>query len=118
MADLNDILQTGDELDREDLLKYLQGNASDEERFAVERQMAESDFVGDAVEGLQQFGNQQEMRKYVDDLNRQLQKYTSARSARKNKRRLKDNNWLIIAILGILLICVAGYLLIHFNTKH
>ncbi|MBV9988987.1 MAG: hypothetical protein JO301_15010 [Chitinophagaceae bacterium] len=117
MADLKDILNPDDELNQEELLRYLQGQASDEERFAIENQMAESSFVDDAVEGLQHFKDPKAVNDYVEQLNRQLHRYTAIKAARKKRRKLKENNWLIIAILGILLLCVAGYLLIHFHIR-
>ena len=117
MSDLKDILNTDDELNQDDLMKYLRGNASEEERFAIEKQMAESSFVDDAVEGLQHFKDAKAVDDYVQQLNRQLQKYTAIRAARKKRRQLKDNNWLILAIIGILALCIAGYLLIHFNSR-
>lgn len=119
MADLKDILNQEDELNNEELMKYLQGNASDEERFAVEKQMAGDFFVNDAVEGLQHFKDPVQAHEYVEQLNRQLQKHTTQKLIRKKKRKLKEQNWLVIAILAILLLCVAGYLLIHFySIKH
>jgi hypothetical protein len=118
MTDLKDILNPEDELNNEDLLKYLQGNASEEERFAVEKQMADSSFVNDAVEGLQNFKDPVQVHEYMEQLNRQLHKHTTLKLARKKKRKLKEQNWLIIAILAILLLCVAGYLLIHFYSKN
>ena len=119
MTDLKDILNHDDELSSEEMIRYLQGEASDEERFAIENQMADSSFVNEAMEGLQDFKDPAQVKDYVDQLNRQLQKHTTRKAARKKKRRLKDENWLIIAILGILLLCVFGYLVIHFySVKH
>ena len=119
MTDLKDILNHDDELGSEELIRYLQGNASEEERFAVEKQMAESAFVNEAIEGLQHFKDPAQVKEYVDQLNRQLQKHTDKKTSRRKKRKLKDNNWLIVAILGILLLCVFGFLVIHFYTvKH
>jgi hypothetical protein len=114
MTDLKDILNSDEELNQEELMRYLEGNASDEERFAIENRMAGSAFMDDAVEGLQSFKDPEVARKYAEQLDKQLQKYTAIRQARKRKRKIKDQNWLIIAILGILLLCVTGYLLIHF----
>ncbi len=114
MADLKDILSTDDELNQDDLLRYIEGDVSDEERFAIEKQMADSSFMDDAVEGLQRFKDPEQAKIYAEQLNQQLQKYTALRQARKKRRKLKDQNWVVIAILGILVLCVAGYLLIHF----
>ncbi|MES2005742.1 MAG: hypothetical protein V4450_14585 [Bacteroidota bacterium] len=119
MTDLKNILHHDDELDNDELMRYLEGNASEEERFAIEKQMADSSFVNEAIEGLQHFGDPAMVKEYVDLLNKQLQKQTAKKLVRKNKRRLKDQNWLIVAILAILFLCVAGFLLIHFSTvKH
>lgn len=118
MTDLKDILNTDDELSDEELMKYLEGSASEEEIFAIEKQMADSSFVNDAVEGLQNFTNPVQVNEYVEQLNRQLHKYTAQKKAGKKKRRLKEQNWVVIAILAILALCVTGYLLIHFYSKH
>ncbi len=117
MNDLKDILSHDDELGSEELIRYLQGNASEEERFAIEKQMADSAFVNEAVEGLQDFKDPAQVREYVMQLNKQLQKQTAKKLIRKNKRKLKEQNWVTIAILAILLLCVGGYLLIHFIIK-
>ena len=119
MNELENILRPDDELDHEELIRYLEGTASEEERFAIEKLMADSSFVNDAVEGLQHFSDPGKLAQYTDELNKQLKKQTGKRLLRKNKRKLKDQNWLIIAILSILLLCVTGFLLIHFYTiKH
>lgn len=114
MTDLKDILNHDDELDYEEMMRYLQGQATDEERFAIEKQMADSAFVNEAVEGLQNFRDPGQVKAYVNQLNKQLQQHTARKVARKKKRRLKDDNWLTIAILAILMLCVFGYLVIHF----
>ncbi len=119
MSDLEHILKHDDDPDHEELIRYLEGTASDEERFAIEKQMADSSFVNDAVEGLQGFADPAVLARYTEELNRQLQKQTGKRLKRKNKRKLKGgDNWLLIAVLGILTLCVVGYLLIHFITRH
>lgn len=114
MTDLNNILNNGEPLSDEDLMRYLQGNLTDEERFAVEKQMADSAFINEAVEGLQHFDDPAQVQDYVHQLNSQLQKHTAKKVHRKAKRKMRDDNWLVFAILAILSLCVAGYLLIHF----
>lgn len=117
MNDLRNILHTDDELNSEEMIRYLRGEATEEERFAIEKQMADSSFVNEAMEGLQDFKDPAQVKDYVDQLNKQLHKHTAKKLSRKKKRRLKDQNWLTIAILGILLLCVFGYLVIHFYAK-
>lgn len=118
MTDLKDILNHEEELSSEELMRYLQGNATEEERFAIEKQMADSAFIDEAVEGLQHFGDPAQVKEYVNQLNKQLQKQTAKKLLRKSKRKIKDQHWIIIAILAILLLCVTGFLLIHFSIKH
>ncbi len=117
MNDLRDILKNTEELNHENLLKYLEGNASQEERHALEKMMADDHFVNDAVEGLQDFKNPAQVAEYVNQLNRQLLKHAHQKLHRKKKRTLVEQNWLIIAILSILLLCIAGYFLIHFYSN-
>jgi anti-sigma factor RsiW len=69
MEDITNILQHDDDVNEEELKKYLSGNISDEERYAIEKKMADSPFVNDAVEGLQQFSSRQKLDKYVNHLN-------------------------------------------------
>lgn len=119
MSNLTNILKHDEELNSEELLRYLHGQSTEEERFAIEKQMVDSDFVNEAIEGLQHFKDPEQVKLYMEQLNRQLQKQTDKKLLRRNKRKLKDQNWLTIAILAVLLLCVAGYLLIHFlRVKH
>ncbi|MCA6450860.1 MAG: hypothetical protein IM584_00845 [Chitinophagaceae bacterium] len=119
MSNLTNILKHDEELNSEELLRYLHGQSTEEERFAIEKQMADSDFVNEAIEGLQHFKDPEQVKLYMEQLNRQLHKQTDKKLLRRNKRKLKDQNWLTVAILAVLLLCVAGYLLIHFlRVKH
>ncbi|MEN9685720.1 MAG: hypothetical protein RLZZ28_1506 [Bacteroidota bacterium] len=114
MTDLKDILDHEEELNSESLMRYLEGTASAEERYAIEKMMAGSSFIDEAVEGLQQFKDTASAANYVAQLNKQLQQQTRKNDLRKSKRKLKEQHWIVIAILSILMICIAGYLLIHF----
>lgn len=116
MTDRNNILNEGSDLNEQELMKYLSGKSSDEARFAIEKQMADSAFINDAIEGLQQLGSPEKIQVLKDQLNKQLQKETTKKTHRKRKRGVADQQWLIVAILAILLLCIAGYLMIHFNA--
>jgi ferric-dicitrate binding protein FerR (iron transport regulator) len=119
MTDLNDILNQDEAMNNEELMRYLEGNASAAERFAIEKQMASSGFVNDAVEGLQSFSTSHRMKQYAEQLNRQLHQQTSTSQRRRNKRELKDQRWTLIAIIVILTLCLLGYVAIHlYNKKH
>lgn len=116
MTDLKNILDHEEEINPEELMRYLQGNATESERFTIEKQMASSTFVDEAVEGLQSFNNPTELAEYVTLLNKQLRHQTIKKESRRSKRGLKEQQWVIIAILAILCLCVIGYFLIHFSA--
>ncbi|MCZ2222636.1 MAG: hypothetical protein LC122_03290 [Chitinophagales bacterium] len=97
----------------DDLMNYINNNLSSEKRHAIEMQMAENDFINDAVEGLEQFGNKQNIQNYVSEINHQLKKQTNKKRIRKHQRKLKSQQWLIVAIAIILLLCIVGYFVIN-----
>ncbi len=113
MNDLKDILHEDDGVKNDDLLRYLEGTASDEERFTIEKQMADSDFMNDAVEGLQKFQDKQQLQQYVAQLKTQLRKQTSKDHKRKRRISLNSQQWTMITIVTIILLCVLAYWVIR-----
>ena len=109
MADITNILQEGEELNDEQLLKYLDGTLTDEERHALEKQMANSAFVNDAVEGLEHFGNTRNIEHYVHRLNADLQKQTAKKKKKKEKRKLKNQDWIVMAVIIVIILCLLCY---------
>jgi len=96
----------------EDLLAYVQENLSAEQRYALELKMAENNFINDAVEGLEQIKDKQNIQDYVKDLNHQLRKQTHKKRVRKHKRKLKTQELIIIVAVVILILCAIGYIVI------
>jgi len=120
MADWRDILSDEEEqLNQDELMNYLDGNLSEQEKHAFKKKTANSPFVNDAVEGLQEFKNKQELEKHVNDLNTKLKQQLKSRQHHKLRPKLTSNTWLIIATLIILAICVICYFIIHlYRTSH
>ena len=118
MPDLKDILNEEENPKNDNLLKYIQGDLSKDELYEVEKQIASSDFTSDAMDGLQQIRNKRSIDDYVDELNRQLQKQVSVKKQRKEKRKLKDNQWIVIAVVVVLGLCVLGYAVIRYYEKN
>lgn len=115
---LKDILSNlNPDIDQETLLLYLQGKLSAEKQHEVEMQMLEADFEADAMEGLQNLPNTQNVSFLVEQLNRDLRKKTAQKKSRREKLRLKSDPWIWISILIILLLIVISYLVIHFYLK-
>lgn len=117
MSDLRDIWQQEGPPSDEDLLKYLRGKSNPEEQHALERQMADSSFVNDAVEGLEAFGDNTKLQQYAAQLNRDLKKQTSKKRQRKRSRGIRDQQWTIVAISVILLLCLLAFWVVrHYHS--
>lgn len=115
---LKDILSNlNPDIDQETLLLYLQGKLSAEKQHELEMQMLENDFEADAVEGLQNLPNTQNVSYLVEQLNRDLRKKTAQKKSRREKLRLKSDPWIWVSILIILLLIVISYLIIHQYLK-
>jgi hypothetical protein len=118
VSDLNDILNEEDDLKNDDLLRYVQGDLSRDDQHKVEKQIAGSDFVSDAVEGLQGIRNKKSIEDYVDELNRQLHKQVETKKKRKEKRRLKEYPWIAIAVVIVIGLCLLAYVVIRYYQKN
>ncbi len=111
---LKDILShLSTEVDQETLLKYLEGRLSDEQRHEIEKKMLGSEFNDDAMEGLQQIRDKKDISLLVEQLNRDLHKKLDKKKKRREKLRFKDQPWLYIAIVIILLLIVLSYVVIQ-----
>jgi len=118
MEDLTNILSSEDEFTEEQLLNYLQGKATGDDAHLVEKQMAESDFINDAVEGLQAIQSPRRLNEYVNQLNGKLQQQLELKKQRKDKREIKHLSWIILAVILILVLCILGYVVIHMAREH
>ena len=101
------------EVDQETLLLYLQDRLSEEKKHEVEKKLMENEFANDAMEGLQQFKDKQQVSYMVEMLNRDLKKKLQKKKQRKEKMRIKDQPWLYIAILILILLIVLSYIVIR-----
>ena len=111
---LKDILShLSTEIDQETLLLYLQGKLSEEKKHEVEKKLLDNEFANDAMEGLQEFKDKQQVAYMVDMLNRDLKKKTEKKRQRREKLNLKDQSWLYISILIIIILIIISYLIIH-----
>ena len=118
MADLKDILSEQEEqANEEELIKYLDGKLSEEETYAFEKKTSNSDFVNDAVEGLNEFKSKEKLNYYVEQLNKNLNKQLDLRKKRKEKRRIKDNPWIWLAIILILGLIIIAFVIIRMQHK-
>lgn len=111
--ELDDILKDeSGQIDQQKLLNYLQGNLSPEERYEVERLMSDSNFTNDAIEGLQSIRNKKDLTHMVHELNKNLHQQLKERKRNKEKRKIKEEPWVYLAIIIILVLAVLSYIVI------
>ena len=111
--DLKDILSNlNKDIEQEKLLDYLNKNLSAAEAHEVEKQMANDEFMNDAVEGLENFKNKKDVSLLVQQLNSELKKQTEKKKAKKEKRKLKEQPWLYITIVTFMLLIIIAYVVI------
>lgn len=111
--DLKDILgNLNKDIEQDKLLDYLNKNLNAAEAHEVEKQMADDEFMNDAMEGLQNFKNKKDVSLLVQQLNADLKKQTAKKKAKKERRKLKDQPWLYIAIVTLLLLITIAYIVI------
>ncbi|MBA3675198.1 MAG: hypothetical protein H0W75_09660 [Chitinophagaceae bacterium] len=118
---LNILSNSNKDIDNQKLMDYLSGKLSAEEKYEIEKQMADSDFVNDAVEGLEEVKNKKDLLLFVEQLNTTLHKQLEKKKKRKQKRALKDQPWLYLAIILLLLLSIISYIVIKKyleNEKH
>jgi len=100
------------DIDQETLLLYLQGKLSDEKKHEVEKQLLNNDFDEDAVEGLQEFKDKEQLQYMVEMLNRDLKTRTEKKKKRREKMKIKDQPWLYISIIILFILIAISYLVI------
>ena len=101
------------EIDQETLLMYLQGKLSGEKKHDVEKKLLENEFADEALEGLREFKDQQQLSYTVEILNRDLKKKLERKRKRREKLKLKDQPWLYTTLLIIILLIVISYIVIR-----
>lgn len=116
MTEFKDILggEKG-KLPEDKLLAYLEGKLPPEEQHEIERWLHEEGMESDAIDGLQGLPAS-ETKRLVHDINKELKK-TLHKSKRKYKNPIKNNYWALVAIVIILLVVLAGYVVFLLMIK-
>ena len=100
------------EIDQETLLLYLQGKLSEQQKHEVEKKLMQDEFNDDSMEGLQEFKDKEQLQYMVEMLNRELKKKTARKKQMREKRRFKDQPWLYLSILILILLIVLCYIVV------
>ena len=105
------------DVDQETLLLYLQGKLSENKKHEIEKQLMQHEFNEDAVDGLQEFKDKEQLMYMVEMLNRDLKKKTEKKKQRREKMKIKDQPWIYISILILILLIALSYIVIHRYLK-
>lgn len=109
---LLDILNERDDITEQELLTYLQGNLSPEERNAVEQRLAASEMMSDAEEGLR-LADESKMRHAVADLNKQLSHQLQQQRRKRKQKPMPNQSLTIVTTFLILILVVLAFLVIY-----
>lgn len=113
---LTDILSSDQEdFNKEQMLKYLNGELSADEQHELEKAMIDSEMMSDAMEGLQSFGRPKDIPRIEKNINSNLQKYLKKKKGIREKRKIRDLPWLYIFIIIILLLIIISFVIIKAN---
>lgn len=115
MDDLTNVWNNDDELTEQQLLKYLKGEATAEEAIIIEQKMAASNFLNDAVEGLQNVRSQN-LENKVARLNEKLHKQLQKNKSLKQKRKIKYLQWVITSVIIVVILCVTIFAILYFTA--
>jgi hypothetical protein len=111
---LKDILANlSTDIDQETLLLYLQDQLSEEKKHEVEKKLLENEFANEALEGLQEIKDKQQIAYMVEMLNRDLKKKTEKKKQRREKMKLPDQSWLYISVIIIIILIIISYIVVH-----
>ena len=109
---LNILSNSSKDIDNQHLMDYLAGKLSEDEKHEVEMQLANNDFMNEAVEGLENVKDKKNINFFVEQLNRDLHKKLLQKKNKKQKRKLMQQRWVYAAIVLILALLIAAWLMI------
>jgi hypothetical protein len=112
---LNILSNSNKDIDNQKLMDYLSNKLSQEEKHAFEMEMADSNMLNEAVEGLEGVADKNKLQEFTDKLNADLQKRLGKKKSRREKLKLKDQPWLYFAIIIILLLLVICFVIIKIH---
>ena len=117
MVNFDDIFGEDETLSNEDLLHYVDERTSVEEKNVIEQKIFEQAFEKDALEGLQKVKNVTSLTKQVEYLNEKLKQQLQSKKLQKEKRKIKDMQWIILAVILLLFICIVSYMVVRLQHK-
>jgi anti-sigma factor RsiW len=110
---LNILSNSNKDIDNQKLMDYISGKLSKQEQHELEKEMADNELMNDAVEGLRSIKDQHAIQNYVEQLNKNLHNQLQHKKAKRQKRKLRDQPFVYIAIVLVLALIVIAYMIIQ-----
>lgn len=111
--DITDILSNlNKDAGQEKLLEYLNRQLDETANHDFERQMVDDPFMDDAVEGLSEIKNKQDLTNLAAELNLKLKKQLDQKKQKKAKRSFTMQPATYVAIFTLLLLIVIAFIVI------
>lgn len=110
------ILKEPGEISEQQLLDYLNGKLSAEERHAIEMLLNEDELLSDAEEGLAMVKNKEQLNSVTAELNSALTEQLKKR--RKRKRRELPNQGLLITTTFIILVLIVIAFIVIYKMRN
>lgn len=110
---LNILSHSNKDIDNQKLMDYLSGKLTGEEKHRFEEELIDSEFMSDAVEGLEKFDKKAEIEEYARELNRNLKKKLAKNKPYRQRRKIGNLPWSMYAILLILLLAIVAFLILR-----
>lgn len=110
---LLDILKDHPEISEQEMLDYLNGNLTPDQRYEIEKRLASSEMMSDAEEGLSQLENKEQIEKTVVHLNKQLHQQLQQQRRKRKLLKIPNQTLLIVTTFLLLLLITLAFVIIY-----
>jgi hypothetical protein len=97
----------------EQLISYLTGKMSDDEKHELEKTMLNSGMDNDAVEGLEMVASKENLHQYELELNKLLREKLQQKKMRRQPAKKLQLNYLLLLTGGLLAFLILIWLIFH-----
>lgn len=97
------------------MMDYLHGRLNEKEMHALEAHIADCDFCNEAMEGLMQVKNKEQIPVIVKQIHNQVRR--DLRAHRLRRRKVKMYLWLSFLVIIILIILLVAFLAEYYTIK-
>lgn len=112
----NDIFAATDCPTQQQLLNYVQGRLSPQEKHEIEMHLADCELCSEAVEGLAAFQQQEQIPIWLRQM--KMQMLRKLRTRKRRQTQIAHYTQIAIVVIIILFILLAAFWTYHFMTRH